>query len=179
MAKNSGKKFERQFVLSIPDYCLLVRIPDPPQSFVQDKSTRFSVKNPYDFLMFDSHRRTLYCLELKTTKYRSMSYEDVGLDARQNKMIHKHQILGLLNSSNYQNVRSGFLMNFRNEEKGMERTYFQDINDFIRMTKKINKKSFNELDLIADGNAVKIDGIKKRVNYTWDIDKFLNEITEV
>lgn len=179
MAQNVGKRFEQQFKLSVPDYCLLVRIPDPPQSFVQSKSTRFSVKNPFDFIMFDSIRKVLYCIELKTTKYKSISYEDIELDTSQNKMIHKHQILGLLKSSDYQNVKSGFLINFRDEDDGIERTYFQDINDFITMSKKINKKSFNELDLIVDGNAIKIDGKKKRVNYIWDIDKFLNKIMEV
>ena len=45
------------------------------------------------------------------------------------------------------------------------------------MIKKINKKSFNELDLLVDGNAIRIDGKKKRVYYSWDIDSFLKSMS--
>ena len=49
MASNVGKKFEEDIKKSIPDYCLTIRIPDPPQSFTKRSDTRFSVKNPFDF----------------------------------------------------------------------------------------------------------------------------------
>lgn len=173
MTDNSGKKFEKQFRLSVPDYCLLQRLNDPPQSFTQSKSTKFSIKNPCDFFMFDSISHILYCLELKTTKYRSMSFEDIKSDEKQNKMIHKHQILSLLDFSNFENVTAGFILNFRDEKSGVERTYFQNITDFYSMCQKINKVSFNEIDLIMNGNAIKISGIKKRVNYQWNLDEFL------
>lgn len=170
---NSGKKFEQQFKLSVPDYCLLQRLNDPPQSFTQSKTTKFSVKNPCDFFLFDSVSHILYCLELKTTKYKSMTFEDITSDKEQNKMIHKHQIMSLLEFSKYENVTAGLLLNFRDEDKKIERTYFQNISDFYSMSKIINKSSFNEIDLIMKGNAVKISGIKKRVNFVWDIDEFL------
>ena len=134
MADNSGKKFEKQFRLSVPDYCLLQRLNDPPQSFTQSKSTKFSIKNPCDFFMFDSISHILYCLELKTTKYRSMSFEDIKSDEKQNKMIHKHQILSLLDFSNFENVTAGFILNFRDEKSGVERTYLSLI--FILCVKK-------------------------------------------
>lgn len=173
MANNIGKKFENQFKLSVPDYCLLQRLHDPPQSFVKNKSTKFSAKNPCDFFLFDSISHILYCLELKTTKYKSMSFEDVESDDKQNKMIHKHQILSLLNFSKFENVTAGFILNFRDEKSGVERTYFQNITNFYSMCQKINKASFNEIDLIINGNAIKISGIKKRINYKWDLDEFL------
>lgn len=173
MAKNSGKVFEQQFKLSVPNYCLLIRLPDPPQSFSRGSGTRFSHKNPCDYIMFDTNSQILFTLELKTTKYKSMNFDDINEEEHDSsKMIHKHQILGLLNFSSYKNVVSGFVFNFRDEERNIERTYFQDILSFESMCKKINKKSFNEMDLILN-NAIKINGVKKRVNYVWSIDEFL------
>ncbi len=87
-------------------------------------------------------------------------------------MIHKHQIMALLEYEKYNNVSSGFLFNFRNEKTGSEITYYQSICDFLRMINEINKKSFNEKDLLKY-NPIEIIGKKKRVNYLWDIDKFL------
>ena len=172
--KNMGKVFESQFKKSVPDYCLLIRLPDPPQSFTQRSDTRFSVKNPCDFIMFDTKSKTMFALELKTTKYKSMNFDRLDDEkSSSSKMIHRHQILGLLNFSEYENVVAGFLFNFRDEENNIERTYFQDINMFMEMYNNIDKKSFNEIDLILNG-AIKIDSIKKRVNYVYDIEKFLD-----
>ena len=120
--------------------------------------------------------RTLYCLELKTTKFKSMSFEDITSDKEQNKMIHKHQILSLNGFSNFKNIISGFILNFRDDDKGIERTYFQNITDFNVMCRKIKKSSFNEADLLRNGNAVKISGTKKRVNYLWNIEEFLKTL---
>lgn len=173
MAINSGKRFEHQFKLSVPDYCLLQRLKDTAQSYNNSKGTKFTWDNPCDFFMFDSISHILYCLELKTTKYKSMSFEDIYSDNEQNKMIHKHQILSLLDFSNFENVTAGFIFNFRDEDKEIERTYFQNIKDFDSMCKKIDKASFNEIDLIMNGNAIKITGTKKRVNYQWNLDEFL------
>lgn len=172
MASNVGKKFEEDIKKSIPDYCLTIRIPDPPQSFTKRSDTRFSVKNPFDFIVFDSKAGVLYCFELKTTKYKSMSFEDINSDEEQNKMIHKHQIIGLLKCSNYDNVKPGFIFNFRDEKNDEQRTYFQDVVSFNDMCKKIDKFSFNELDLLTN-NAIKISGNKKRTRYFWNIDEFL------
>ncbi len=170
---NTGKDFEESFKKSVPDYCLLQRLPDPPQSFVNNKLTKFSVKNPCDFFMFDSNACVLYCLELKTTKYKTMTFEDIGAVEQPKKMIHKHQILALTRFSKYNGVIAGFILNFRDDATNIERTYFFNIIDFNRMYNNINKKSFNEIDIILYG-AVKIESIKKRVHFTLDIDKFLS-----
>lgn len=174
MAKNVGKIFEDQFKASVPDYCFLQRLNDSPQAFKQSNLTRFTPQTPFDYICFDTNSRTLWCLELKTTKNKSIGFEDINSDKDEQKMIHRHQILGLQKASKYKNVYSGFLFNFRDEINNMERTYFQEINDFDKMTKEINKKSFNELDLILY-NAVKIIGEKKRVHYRWDIDDLLKK----
>jgi hypothetical protein len=178
MSKNVGKIFEESIKNSMPDYTLLIRLNDSPQAFKQSKLTRFTPRTPFDYICFDTNSRTLYCLELKTTKFKSISFEDINNDEEENKMIHRHQIIGLTNYSIYNNVCSGFLFNFRDEKNNIERTYFQEINDFISMTNKINKKSFNELDLIVDGNAIKINGEKKRTRFQWNMDEFFKNMNE-
>ena len=175
---NDGKKFELAFKNSVPDYCLTIRLNDSAQAFKKSNLARFTLKNKCDFIIFNSVLQVLYCLELKSTKYKSMSFEDIYSDESQEKMIHKHQILALRDFSTFENVVAGFVFNFRDEANKMERTYFQEINDFLKMCKTINKKSFNEMDLIM-ANAVKLDGIKKRTNYTWNIEKILEFSMEV
>lgn len=170
MAKNSGKIFESDFRSSVPSNILLIRLNDSPQAFSKSKLTRFTHRTPCDFLLFDGI--TLYPVELKTTKYRSMSFENVNDDEDQNKMIHKHQIIGLTEFSKYKNVKAGFFFNFRDEDKNIERCYFQGIEDFNSMVNQINKKSFNEIDLLTVGKAIKIQGNKKRTRWNWNLEEF-------
>lgn len=174
--QNSGKIFEQQFKKSIPEYCLLQRLNDTAQSFKKSNFARFTPQNPCDFFLFDSQSHILYCLELKSTKYKSMGFEDVDKDEEQNKMIHKHQIISLTKFSNYDGVVSGFLLNFRDEKNNVERTYFQDIEHFNQMCNSINKHSFNEMDLILNG-AIKVNGMRKRLYYIWNIDELLKKIS--
>lgn len=172
--KNSGKAFEEDFKASIPGFCLLQRLNDAPQVFSQSNLTRFTVKQPCDFIMFDTERQELHFLELKTTKFKSMTFEDVNEKNPQNRMIHKHQILGLRERTKYANVRCGFLFNFRDEKSGIEKTYYQNIDSFEDMVAHIGKASFNETDLnIYHGK--RIHGEKKISRYRWDIAQWLRE----
>lgn len=171
--RNSGKKFEEQFKKSVPEHCLLQRLNDSPQAFKQSGLTRFTPKNPCDFFMYDSLSHNLFALELKSTKNNSVSFDDIAITEKQNKMIHRHQILGLLKFSQYDGVIAGFIFNFRDKKKGTETTYFQNIKDFMNMYKTIKKYSLNINDL-KNNNAIEIKGIKKRVNYLWNIKDFLN-----
>lgn len=175
MSKNVGKVFELAIKESTPDYALLIRLNDQPQSFA--KTAKFSLKNPFDYLCFDTKTRTFYCWELKSTKYKSISFEDINSDKEENKMIHRHQVLGLKKYSAYSNVKSGFFFNFRHfeddKDKYFETTYYQSIEDFLDMISKINKKSFDEINLIQN-KAIKISGFKKRTRWYWDLDSFLN-----
>lgn len=151
------------------------KLPDPPQSFNQSSSLRFSWKNPCDCFIFDSHSAILFCLELKTTKNGAFSFEDINIEEKQStKMIHKHQILALSDYGKYEHVHTGFLFNFRNDKEGNEKTYFQTINDFLIMTSNVGKKSFNDKDILKY-NPIEIEGNKKRINYTWNMGKFLSD----
>lgn len=87
-------------------------------------------------------------------------------------MIHKHQINGLQEMSQINGVVAGFVFNFRNEKEKIETTQFQDVWDFFDMIESLDKKSFNEKDLLNQ-NPIQIYGKKKRVNYTWDMETFL------
>lgn len=175
MSKNVGKIFEESIKKSIPDYVVLIRLNDSPQAFKQSNITRFTPQTPFDYIAFDTNSRILYCLELKSTKNKSISFEDIYSDKQENKMIHKHQILGLKKYSGYSHIRSGFLFNFRHfeddKEKYFENTYYQSIEDFLEMTKKINKKSFDEINLIQN-NGKRIKGYKKRTRWYFDLDSF-------
>lgn len=169
MAKNVGKVFEESIKQSIPKHILIIRLNDSPQAFKQSNLTRFTPKNPFDYVCFNTKTKTLFCLELKSTSNKYMGFEDIHSDEEQNSMIHKHQILGLLKCSAYENVVAGFLFNFRLSEN--ELTYFMEINDFKKMCDSINKKSFNIMDAVLYG-AKKIQGNKKRTRWYWNLDEF-------
>lgn len=169
--KNAGKIFEEDFKRSFPDYCYLLRLNDPPQAIFSNANIRFSLKNPFDYIVFDSKRRVLYGMELKTTKYKSISFEDIEEFDGQERMIHRHQIIGLNAMSKYDNVVGAFIINFR-EDDGSQEAFLFDIKDFMRFYNETSKKSLNKKDLLEYG-AIEIDGVKKTSHYKWDIDKLL------
>ena len=172
---NSGKVFEDDFKSSTDkDRCLLLRLNDQPQSFA--KTAKFSLKPPCDFVLYDSLTKLFIPLELKTTKYRSMSYEDINEENPTSAMIHKHQLEKLLEFSKYNGVKSGLLLNFRTEETNLQRTYYISILNFLDMCQKINKKSANEIDLLSIGKAIKVNGTKKRSRYIWNINELLDSL---
>ena len=175
MSANAGKLFEAQFKKSIPDTVLLIRLNDSAQSFKKSEFARFTPKNPCDFLAFDTLAHILYAIECKSTKYKSINFEDVESDKKQNKMIHVHQIESLTKFSKYDGVIGCFIFNFRDEKNNVERTYYQDIEKFNRMVSSINKKSFDEIDLIRNG-AIKINGNRKRLYYVWSLNELFQKL---
>lgn len=179
--KNSGKKFEQQFINSVPEYCFAHRLKDPPHSFNTNiQGIRFSWDNPCDYFVFSNKHRIMFAFELKSTKYTSISFEDIRLGNDQpKKMIHKHQIEDLIEiNADNEYVVGGFIFNFRNEDNGVEVCFYQNATDFWNMAVALGKKSFNAIDLIKSGTAIKIEGQKKRVNYIWDIDTLLKQISQ-
>lgn len=91
------------------------------------------------------------------------------------KMIKYHQIESLIKFSKYKNVLSFFVFNFRDEDSGNQRTYFQNVEDFNRMINKIRRKSFDEIHLIQYG-AIVVKGEKKRTRYFWNIKELLDKL---
>lgn len=179
MAKNVGKKFESIIKDDCPDYVKVTRIPDPPQSFTQRSDTSFSRKNPYDYEIFDSLHRIEYCLELKSTSQKYLSYHTCEQDEKEKKNanIQWHQIEGLTKASEFENVIAGFLCNFR-LDNGEQLLYFLHIKNFNRFRHDTNKRSINIMDIVLYG-GIKIEGTKKRVNYHWDLSGFFKAQSKV
>lgn len=170
---NIGKQFEQSFKKSAPNYVLVYRLPDSAQSFGRNYNLRFSRKNPFDYLMWDSQRHILYALELKTVKGISISFERKKDDKKE---IHFHQIKGLTEWNKFDGIICGFVIEFRKIEK----TVFIDINSFNTLISSINKSSFNFNDLVESKlDYIIIPQTKKRTQYIYDIEKLLENKSNV
>lgn len=172
MATNTGKIFEQDFKKSVPDYAMIYRLPDSAQSFGGSSNLRFSRKNPFDYLIYDSRRRILYALEMKTVKGKSISFERSENESGE---IHFHQIEGLRKWDSYNGIICGFIIEFRKIEK----TAFIKIKEFDKLINIITKKSFNYDDLALykiEHNV--ISQRKIRTHYAYGVDEFLQTIKE-
>lgn len=168
IGKNVGKVFEQNWKKSIPDNIFYYRPPDAAQSFnTNNPNLRFSAKSPCDYFMFDGD--ILYALELKSVGTKSISFEREKTD---NGIIHKHQIDNLEKFSTYRNIISGFIFDFRLSDM----TYFCFMNDFLNIMERLDKKSFNEADLLKWCDPITIQKRKLRVNYRYNINLFLQEV---
>lgn len=167
---NKGKSFELDFKKSAPDYALLYRLPDAAQSFSHSNNLRFSRKNPFDFLLWDSKRHILFALEMKTVAGKSISFER---NKDENRDIHYHQIKGLNEWNKYDGITCGFIIEFR----AIEKTVFIDIDEFNKLMNAVTKKSFNFDDLNSHKiNYVVIGQDKIRTHYKYGVDEFLMSI---
>lgn len=170
--KNEGKIFEMQIRKSIPEYALLYRLPDSAQSFGGCSKLRFSSKNPFDFLLWDSRKHILYALEMKTVCGKSISFERSKED---NGEIHYHQIAGLNEWDKYDGIVCGLIIEFRS----IKTTLFIEISEFNKLIQQVPKKSFNYEDLEKYGILyLIIPQTKVRTRYTYDIDNFLQNRNE-
>ena len=69
-------------------------------------------------------------------------------------------------------MNCGLVINFRNKQN---RTFYIPINEFIKYTSTIDKKSIN-MDDVLQMNPIEIENKLLRTNYKYDLDKFLQEI---
>lgn len=166
--KNIGKILEQNWKASCPDYLFVYRPPDAAQSFDMSSKLRFSQHSLCDYIMFDGNRNTLWTLELKSVAGISISFERNKTDKG---VIHYYQIESLKKTSMHKNLCSGFILDFR----GSDNTYFLPISQWDKLTNSIDKKSFNEKDLLNYTNSILIHKKKLKVNYRYDIERFLNE----
>ena len=174
MAISAGKKFENNFRSSVDEDIMYYRLKDSAQSF--ERTAKFTLKNPCDFFLYSYP--LLLPIEAKSTNKNFITVELSKEDS--NKMIHYHQIEGLREFSKYKGVVPGFVFNYRIKEgtpEYTELTYFIHINDFDRMMNELNKKSFTILDLMKY-SPIKIESIKKRTNFKYEVGSFFNEIKD-
>ena len=148
---NTGKIFENAMKRSMPDDALLYRIPDAAQSFGGSNKLRFSRKNPFDFIMWDSKRRRLFALEMKTVAGKSISFE----------------------RNAYKGITCGFIIEFRS----IKTTVFIDISDFNRLMNEISKKSFTKKDLDRlQIPYVVIPQSLIKTRYRYDVEHFMQDV---
>lgn len=168
IAKSIGKVFESNWKNSCPKWLLVHKPPDAAQSFDMSNKLRFSQRSPADFFMFNGEIGVFYTLECKSF-VDSCSFERNKNDKG---IIHLHQIESLTKFKQYKNVISGFLLDFRKTDH----TYFLDIEEFNHMANQLNKKSFNEQDMLKYCNPYLINKKKLKVNYRYDVEKFVSEV---
>ncbi|MBQ0036828.1 MAG: hypothetical protein KBT35_07930 [Firmicutes bacterium] len=169
--KNEGKLFESDFQKSIDIEKILVkRFNDNAASFGGSNNTRFTSTNECDYELFDPESRTLYFLELKST-LSSLTFWREDFDGKSFN-IKRNQILGLSKFSKYENTVCGLVINFRSKE--LNDTFFVYIDEFVKYTNQLNKKSINYNDVIKM-SPIKVQCNKKITRYKYDIDKFINE----
>ena len=121
-------------------------------------------------MMFDGFH--FFCLELKTVAGRSISFERTEKDKG---VIHYHQIEYLKSCLNFKNVIPGLIIDFRETDN----TWFLHINQWDALINSITKKSFNESDLLSYSHPLLISKKKMKVNYRYDVKKFIVDTTEM
>lgn len=112
-----------------------------------------------------------FCLELKTVAGKSISFERTKKDKG---VIHYHQIEYLKSCLNFKNIISGLIIDFR----GTDNTWFLNIYEWDDLINSITKKSFNESDLLSYSHPVLISKKKLKVNYRYDVEKFIKNVTK-
>lgn len=120
-------------------------------------------------MMFDGYH--FFCLELKTVAGKSISFERTKKDKGE---IHYHQIEYLKSCLNYKNIIPGLIIDFR----GTDNTWFLHINEWDKLIGSIIKKSFNESDLLSYLHPLLISKKKLKVNYRYDVKKFIVEASK-
>lgn len=170
--RNQGKIFESNFEKSAKESGLWVfRVRDVNPAAL--KSMFAIPKNPYDTIIFDG--KYLFTLELKSNQGSSISHRG------SNPQIKPHQVEALIKASEFNNIISGFILNYRSEEK----TFFLPIKEFIKydLVSKGKKKStyknrFNEKSIplrICEEIGTEVLSIKKRVHHRYFINDFLDQ----
>ena len=155
---NNGKRFEENFKKSVPENIFYYRFRDGTSSWDKSSQTRFQQRNICDCQLFDGDY--LYLLELKTTKGKSLSLNN----------IRKNQIDDLMDASEYANIVAGLVVNFAD----VEQTYFMEIKLayywYYEQTerKSIPIKEFRE-------KCIEIQAKKLKTNYRYDIQGFIKD----
>ena len=148
MAKGIGKIFEEEIKASFPSDFYVERYKDDTAGF-------YGVSNPADYRLYKYPYTFL--LELKTHKGKSIPVEK----------IRDTQIRGLVKAGNYLGIYAGFLFNFRD----LEETYYISADKVFYFIIQGERKSI-PVEWCRE-NGIKIEQFKKRIRYTYDLEKFL------
>jgi recombination protein U len=168
MAKNPGKKFEEDFVKSIPDRCDVTRLKDAG-GWSKSADLRFTIKNPCDFIVFsgkpDRIANQMYKLELKSLKGKSLPYSNIK--GKTDKLTVKEASLKFVNAlekSQNKGVGAMFIVNFRDVNKTFAVTA-----DIVRRHIEDAKRSSIPIAWFEE-HGVLIKQELVRVRYKYDLE---------
>ena len=173
--KNYGKLFESDVEVSCNEQNIFYfRVRDvnlPPDVRMRVKLPQ----NKFDCLLY--YKDHLFPIEMKSTKDKSISLKE--------HMIKQHQIDSLKESTKYDGVIAGFLLNFREPKS---RTFFIHIDEFINYKhiaenqmehtykSRVNKSSIPIS--ICEEIGVEVTSVLKSVRYRHYIKKLLDELID-
>jgi len=126
------------------------------------------VKTPpqkYDYVIFN--KPFLLTCELKQTKQKSIRVFD-------EKIIKQSQINSLVKASKYDGVIAGFIFTFAGHDN---KTFFIDINDFLRYKEETDRKSMSLDDCQEIG--IEIDNQIKVKRYKYNIKGLFDKLNEI
>jgi recombination protein U len=153
---NEGKKFEQDFIRSVPETVFKYRFKDGTAGWGEQDKTRFQAPNICDFLLFDGR---LWLLELKSHKGKSIPFS----------CIRENQLTELSKAEIFDGIIPGFVFNFRDIAK----TYFLHIRHAYYYYHHADRKSF-PLDFVQEyGQEIRAE--LKKVRYRYDVQGFLME----
>lgn len=160
----TGKKFENNFKLSVPDNIFYYRFRDTASTYYGgNNNLRFSNTNIADCLLFDGN--ILILCELKSHKGSS-----IPLDCIIGKKSKEKQMQDLYDASRHNNVRSFLICFF--EDKSL--CYALDIAKFMEFIENNDRKSI-PIDYFKE-NGIEIETITLRSNQRFNIQSFIFNI---
>lgn len=173
-----GKIFEKQFKKSCRKQSIFCqRLRDNPAVFTKTKQTKYTHKQPYDFLIFKIDNQglkgNLICVELKNTKQDAITIQLI--EEEPDKMIHAHQIKGLCEACEYKGVYAGFLLNYQRDKGDI--TIYLDVKNLLNFVEKTGKRSLSIKNALLYGGII-VQNKKLKINYEYDIDKMVQDIIE-
>ena len=146
---NEGKKFEQDFINSVPETWFKYRLNDSGGSWQGGDKARFTPSNICDFIVYNSK---LWLLELKSHKGKSIPFS----------CIRPKQVEGLLEAYK-RGTKAGYIINFRD----IEETYYISSFYVSHAIETYDRKSIS-LGYIKQ-YGILIPQEKKRTRYSYDL----------
>ena len=145
--QNEGKKFEQDFIKSVPENWFKYRLNDSASSWQGGEKARFTPSNICDFIVYNER---LWLLELKSHKGSSIP---LGC-------IRTKQVKGLLEAY-LKGTEAGYIFNFRDKEE----TYYVNASLVNHFIERETRKSI-PLSWIKEVGTL-IPQVKKKVRYGY------------
>lgn len=153
-----GKRFEEDFIKSVPDRCDITRLKDGG-GWSNATNMRFTSKNPCDFIVWSIKEYAMYKLELKSVAGRAMPFSNIK--AKDEACV---KFIDDLVESHVKGVKAFFVINFRS----VNETFAIDAVEMKQYMETCGRKSINLED--ARSHGFKINQTLKRVRWKYDLE---------